>query len=1023
MNTNCILTKGFIASFKKSLGAFLNLLFIYSFRTLKDKSIIYLILLCFASSTALFAQNPGQASNFSVKAELYSGAFNSISDDWFQGPSGIGNIDESQTAFWRAITNGQTNQIFSARSPYAQYEVVNGYLLYDAVYARDYVSLSGSKDKTTFTGSSGKNGDNPSTSWFVEEGSVTSSVDIVDSYAHLRREGTTINDDLWLITALATTGNTGTHYVDFELYAEPFEEDGSGGFQNSGPNSTGGHTVWTFDGAGNLTSSGDLYLGFAYSGSDVAGVDVRIWVSKNDYNNITPVKFSWGSEFDGAGNDPDYGYASIIIPVGAKFDSANSNNVIGPPWKTFSNSNVSSVYESGAFAEVGINLSVIGIDPSLNSNNPCDAPFSKIFVKSRSSASFNSTLKDFQGPYYFLGSPIVDTTIKVSDPGYFLCGEDTKMLSPLNPYPGAYYVYTTTDGEFADGSQEYIGENAIITKPGTYRLTASPLLGCTESFSEETVFAQPCAEDDDFGEIIENSPGIKVKVTLNDTDRDDDIDKNTLNNNNTLLQPSNGTLIINTNNGDITYIPNPDYYGPDSFVYQICDDQGLCDTALVTVMVLQDTDNDGVGDIYDLDNDNDGIPDTIECAQAAKPRILNADFEARDIIISGLDDGPTDVVTSVYALWKGDASEIPNWESNDTSNHLEIWNNEHDLESGSGHDNNGEAYSGKQWAEVNASSNNGLYQDINTTPGDVLQWSFAHRKRIGYKNSANEDIVSLEIGAPGSVVSQGNFTSDAQSKWTVHTGTYTVPPGQTVTRLTFSWVQSASGSPNVGNFIDDVQLYFIESNCADTDGDGIPNYLDLDADNDGIPDVVEAGFQDDNNDGLVDTNDYGINGLADNVETFDDSGILAVDPINTDELYDIGFEMYDFVDVDSDNDGITDTQEAFLDHPMYNDADNGGLIDGFIDVDINGWHDPIDAEPELPTRRNSDSDDIPDYLDSDSDNDGIPDAYEGNLDVPDADNNGYIGDGIAPDSDFDGLADTNDPDFTGNILANGGFYQ
>ena len=38
----------------------------------------------------------------------------------------------------------------------------------------------------------------------------------------------------------------------------------------------------------------------------------------------------------------------------------------------------------------------------------------------------------------------------------------------------------------------------------------------------------------------------------------------------------------------------------------------------------------------------------------------------------------------------------------------------------------------------------------------------------------------------------------------------------------------------------------------DLDGDGVPNFLDLDSDNDGIPDLVEAGGADVNNNGKVD---------------------------------------------------------------------------------------------------------------------------------------------------------------------------
>ena len=271
---------------------------------------------------------------------------------------------------------------------------------------------------------------------------------------------------------------------------------------------------------------------------NVDAVDVRIWVRRSDFENVTPSTFSWGTEFDGASNGSTYGYAQIVIPPGAKFDSGSTGTVTGPPWKTFNNAGPTFTYESGAFAEVGINLSDLGIDPSLNSNNPCDAPFSKILIKSRSSASFRSNLKDFAGPYDFLGSPLVDPTIKVSDPGYFICGEATKMLSPLNPYPGANYIYTTANGEFLDGTQTYVGQNAIITKPGKYILRASPLVGCTQTIDQVDVYAQPCAIDDDFGEIIENSPGVTIRVTDNDTDRDNDIDRSTLNNDNPIFKAS-----------------------------------------------------------------------------------------------------------------------------------------------------------------------------------------------------------------------------------------------------------------------------------------------------------------------------------------------------------------------------------------------------------------------------------------------------------------------------------------------------
>ncbi|TXD50137.1 Ig-like domain-containing protein, partial [Polaribacter sp. IC073] len=209
----------------------------------------------------------------------------------------------------------------------------------------------------------------------------------------------------------------------------------------------------------------------------------------------------------------------------------------------------------------------------------------------------------------------------------------------------------------------------------------------------------------------------------------------------------------------------------------------------------------------------------------------------------------------------------------------------------------------------------------------------------------------------------------------------------------------------------------------DFDGDGIPNHLDLDADNDAIPDVLEAGLTDANNDGIADNTGFGTNGFADNLETVADNGTPNYTLVNTDASSDINVNLYNFLDRDSDNDGISDTEEAFSNNAIYNDTNNDGIVDGFVDSDNNGWHDTIDGEGTFPTFLNSDTDAIPNYLDLDSDGDGLPDTFEGNFQVSDGDNNGIVGTGTPADADADGLADTNDPDAAGNILGGFGFNQ
>jgi subtilisin-like proprotein convertase family protein len=97
---------------------------------------------------------------------------------------------------------------------------------------------------------------------------------------------------------------------------------------------------------------------------------------------------------------------------------------------------------------------------------------------------------------------------------------------------------------------------------------------------------------------------------------------------------------------------------------------------------------------------------------------------------------------------------------------------------------------------------------------------------------------------------------------------------------------------------------------VDTDGDGIPDYQDLDSDNDGIADNVEAqtttGYDapdatwtDADHDGLADQYDANTSGVI---------GSNGLIPPNND-----GDNTADFLDNDSDNDGYTDCEEGLPD--------------------------------------------------------------------------------------------------------------
>ena len=120
----------------------------------------------------------------------------------------------------------------------------------------------------------------------------------------------------------------------------------------------------------------------------------------------------------------------------------------------------------------------------------------------------------------------------------------------------------------------------------------------TVSFSAESA---PIAEND------LDSTGIgqprTIFVLVNDSDFNFNLDTSSITTTG-VLQPVNGTITgINTATGEITYQPNAGFTGVDHFEYIICDLTNLCDTALVTIVILNEDCSNGI------DDDGDGLID------------------------------------------------------------------------------------------------------------------------------------------------------------------------------------------------------------------------------------------------------------------------------------------------------------------------------------------------------------------------------------------------------------------------------
>lgn len=139
------------------------------------------------------------------------------------------------------------------------------------------------------------------------------------------------------------------------------------------------------------------------------------------------------------------------------------------------------------------------------------------------------------------------------------------------------------------------------------------------------------------------------------------------------------------------------------------------------------------------------------------------------------------------------------------------------------------AADGNQFAELNCETAGALYQDVLTTPGEVLNYQVAHRARgaNGDDTSAEEkdtmyvvamssemaqnittqaqvlDVVNNKENYPGAMVA--TYT-DGDRSWTTHQGTYTVASNQYSTRFFFVAGNTASNKLTVENFIDNVRF-------------------------------------------------------------------------------------------------------------------------------------------------------------------------------------------------------------------------
>ena len=465
-----------------------------------------------------------------------------------------------------------------------------------------------------------------------------------------------------------------------------------------------------------------------------------------------------------------------------------------------------------------------------------------------------------------------------------------------------------------------------------------------------------------------------------------------------------------------------------------------------------DTDNDGTGDNADTDDDNDGWLDTEEGPCGTDP--LDPTSVPTDTDFDGMcDPVDTDDDNDGTSDWDDDFPLDPNedtdTDSDGTGNNADIdddndgWNDTAEAACGTDSlnatsvpvDTDGDGICNT----VDTDDDGDGYLDVDDAfPLDSSEWSDFDGDGVGdnadldddndnvndeddaFPNDANEttDTDGDGIGNNADTDDDGDGLSDTTENDLGTNSTNPDTDGDNVTDGDDAFpLDNTEWSDFDGDGIgdntdqDDDNDNWTDSeeiDCLsdpldnssiplDTDGDGDCNEVDLDDDNDGFEDEEDdfpldaSANTDTDGDGMPDS----INGTSTTnlTEDTDDDN----DGWNDTAELDCGYDPLDSDDVplDSDNDTVCDTLDAFPNDPTE-----------WEDTDGDGYGDNGDAFPTDPTEWNdTDGDGIGDNADPDADNDGWFDYEENQC------NSDWLNATSVPsDVDGDGMCDQMDSD-------------
>ena len=362
-----------------------------------------------------------------------------------------------------------------------------------------------------------------------------------------------------------------------------------------------------------------------------------------------------------------------------------------------------------------------------------------------------------------------------------------------------------------------------------------------------------------------------------------------------------------------------------------------------------DNDGDNISDDCDLDDDNDGIPDTIECYKpifdtGVSSTVGNNDFNWNVEWINGpANYAPVGIPGVIPAIIIGDLGG-DSWANSPSGSNAKFIS--HPFNStfggpGNHQDGDGDGFPMER-------------PQLGTPQGPTGDWvllNFTNEINIPV-GSAATFFLNFEIAADNGAADNATSTIQIPPVEIRVNGVLQTTPvlefrNLTPVSLTNDWVDGTNTVEILVHSSPDLVGMLIASSTSsldscDTDGDGIPNLLDIDSDDDGIPDNVEAqptmGYIAPSGSGtaITDTNNDGVD---DNYG----AGLLTIEDTDSDGIP-------DYLDLDSDNDGIPDIEENGMANTISgNDADNDGLDNNFETTTVNDPVLDVNEDIEDPT--------------------------------------------------------------------------